>query len=67
MEIIIRNEKDNATEKISFSGSTVEELLHHLKINPETVLVVRNSEVIIENEALNDKDDIEILSVISGG
>ena len=62
----IKNEKNNSTEKISFSGS-VKELLEKLNINPETVLVVRNNEVITEDENLDDDDSLEILSVISGG
>ena len=62
----IKIEKDSTTEKISFSG-TVKELLSKLEINPETVLVVRNDEVITEDEKLDDQDSLDILSVISGG
>jgi len=64
--VIVRNEKKNRTEEISFSG-TVQELLHRLAINPETVLVVRNNEVLVEDETISKDDVIEILSVISGG
>ncbi|HLC90984.1 MAG TPA: MoaD/ThiS family protein [Candidatus Nanoarchaeia archaeon] len=64
--VIVHNEKLNTTEEISFSG-TVQELLHKLAINPETVLVVRNNEVLVEDETISKDDVIEILSVISGG
>lgn len=67
MELAIFNEKYNSKKKISFPGSTVNELLKQLKINPETVLVVRKGEVLTEEEPLQEKDKIDLLSVISGG
>ena len=47
--------------------STVSDLLNELKINPVTVIVSRNNELILEDEMLNNNDEIKILSVISGG
>lgn len=67
MELNIFNEKDNSRKKITFTGVTVKDLLQQLKINTETVLIVRNTEVLTEEEILQDKDAVEILSVISGG
>ena len=67
MELRIINERDQTTQDIAFAGKTVFELLTSLNINPETVLVVRNKEVITEDEAVRDQDILEILSVISGG
>ena len=67
MEITIFNERKKSTEKVHFSGTTVQELLHQLKINAETVLVTRNNEVLTEEEIVQEKDTLEILSVISGG
>lgn len=67
MEITIFNERKNSTDIITFSGTTVKELLHQLKINAEIVLITRNNEVLTEEEKLQEKDTIEILSVISGG
>ena len=64
--VLIRIERDNTAKNISFSG-TVEALLAKLKVNAETVLVVRNNEVLTEDEPIKDDDQIEILSVISGG
>ncbi len=64
MKII--NEVSKSTETFPFSGS-VQELLLHLKINPETVLITRNNEVLLESEAVEDSDTITILSVVSGG
>ena len=48
-------------------NSIVSDLLKSLNINPVTVLVSRNNELILEDEILNDNDEIRILSVISGG
>lgn len=67
MELVIKREREQSREKISFSGKTVKELLLKLKLNPETVLVVRKGEVLTEDELVKNKDEIEILSVVSGG
>lgn len=67
MEIDLFIERNNSTQNITFSGTTVLELLRQVKINPETIIVVRNTEVLTEKEVLNDKDTVELLSVISGG
>lgn len=67
MYIEIYNEREQTTEKINFTGTKVKDLLNQLKLNPESFLVVRNSEVITEEDVLQDQDKIELLSVISGG
>jgi len=48
----------------SFDGKS---LLEKLKINPSSVILVKNNEVILEDELLTEKDEIKILSVVSGG
>lgn len=42
-------------------------LLERLSINPDTVILVKNGEVVLPEEDLSETDDIKILSVISGG
>ena len=64
MEIF--NEKDQRTQNIEFTGS-VQELLQKLEINPETVLVVRNNDVLTGDVGLENSDIIQLLSVVSGG
>ena len=59
-------EPDNETKEIEFGG-TVSQLLKKLKINPETVIVARNNELVPEEEELKDSDEIKLLAVISGG
>ena len=64
MEIHIDKPKKNI--KKEFNG-TVNELLKELKLNKETVIVVRNGELVTEEESLKNNDKIKILSVVSGG
>lgn len=64
MKIFI--EKENREIEDDFSGSA-RELLSKLNINPETVLIVKNNELITEDDEISDNDNIKILSVVSGG
>ena len=59
-------ERTDKEKTLKFSGKALA-LLERLKINPVTVVVVKNKQVVTEEEHLTDKDNIEILSVISGG
>lgn len=47
--------------------TTVDRLLKHLDLIPETVLVIRGNDLVTEDEILRDEDTIEIRPVISGG
>ena len=67
MNITIFNEKDRTTTTLDFDKSTVEDLLTHLNINSETVLVARNAEILLPTDSIVDGDIIIFLSVISGG
>lgn len=67
MEIELFTERENKNSILNFAGETVADLLKEISVNPETVIVVRKSEVLTEKEILSDKDKIELLSVISGG
>ncbi|MBI2575323.1 MoaD/ThiS family protein [Candidatus Woesearchaeota archaeon] len=64
--MLIHIERGNRKEELNFSGK-VAELLSELKINPETVLVAKNNELVTADDELGDKDEVRILSVISGG
>jgi len=67
MNIEIYFEREQTSKKIKFSGTTVNDLLKQLEVNPETVLVTKNNEVVTEDEPLKDNDKLEFLNVISGG
>jgi thiamine biosynthesis protein ThiS len=45
----------------------VRALLEKLGILPETVVVVRNEEIVTEDEWLDVEDDVEVIRVVSGG
>jgi sulfur carrier protein ThiS len=46
---------------------TVKQLLRELDIVPDTVLIIRNHELLLESDTLEDSDEIEIRNVVSGG
>ena len=61
-------DRNNLNKMIELkNNAVVEDLLKELSINPVTVIVSRNNELILEDEILNDNDEIRVLSVISGG
>ena len=61
-------DRGNSNKSMEFENNAlVMDLLKKLDINPVTVIVSRNNELILEDEKLNDNDEIKILSVISGG
>ena len=61
-------DRDNSNKTIQLGNSSIVlDLLKNLSINPVTVIVSRNNELILEDEKLKNNDEIKILSVISGG
>lgn len=58
-------EREN--KKANIKAKNAKEVMQILKINPETVLIVKNNELVLAEENLNDSDDLKLLSVISGG
>ena len=54
-------------KEIDLEGTSVADVLSSVGINPETVLVVRNNEVLIESDELKEGDKLELVKVISGG
>lgn len=66
VNVFIERENKNLRIRLG-ENSTASDLLTMLKLNPVTVIIARNSELILENEKLKDEDEIKILSVISGG
>ncbi len=47
--------------------ATVKDMLEKLNIPSNTVIVVRQGSLILEDETLQDQDTIQILTAISGG
>jgi len=68
MKISVYYDRENKEKTIEIDENiSVKELLKKMNINPVTVIVSKNNNIILEDEQLKDKDDIKIISVISGG
>jgi sulfur carrier protein ThiS len=58
----------NPDREVEVSGPrSVRELLAELEVDPDTVLVIRDRELVTREERLQDADSVEIRPVISGG
>lgn len=66
VKVFVDRNNSNKTIELD-NNSTVSDLLQKLSINPVTVIVSRNNELMLEDEKLSNNDEIKILSVISGG
>ena len=60
-------EKTGKTDIVRKGFEKAIELLKELSISPDSVLIVRNNEVILNEEPLSENDEITLLSVVSGG
>ncbi|MFZ4584488.1 MAG: MoaD/ThiS family protein [Acidimicrobiia bacterium] len=64
MKVLLRNPR----RELDVAGPcSVESLLRQLEVNPESVLVIRNDELVTRQAHLNDDDFVELRPVISGG
>ena len=60
-------EKDDRSVQVNEKNISGLELLEFLKINPASVILVKNDEVVLDDELFSEDDDVKILSVVSGG
>ena len=68
MKIKVFCGRENKEKEVEIgSSTTVKGLLKKMDINPVTVIVSKNNGIVMEDEKLNEKDYIKIISVISGG
>jgi len=63
MKIFLEKEQKHVEVK----GNTVSEILANLEINPTTVIVSKNGNLVIGEEKITSKDNITIFTVVSGG
>lgn len=54
-------------EEMDISSTTVEALLQQLKINQSSVIVVMNEQIIPEDTAISNEDELQIIRVVFGG
>lgn len=64
MKIILRREN---TVKELEGNLPVKEILKKLDINPESVIVIKEGETLTLDTVVDNDNEIEILSVVSGG
>lgn len=65
MKVIIRNPR---RRELEIEGRRqVRDILRQLDLNPESVLVIRDGNMITRDEMVEAADTIEILTAISGG
>ena len=64
MKVVLRN-PDQELEVVG--GRLVREVLEDLAIDPDTVLVIRDGELITRHDRVDDTDALEVRPVISGG
>ena len=68
MQINVFFDRENREKTIELDiNSSVRDLLSKMSINPVTVIVSKDNNIITEDEKINDKDKIKLISVISGG
>ncbi|MEM1895765.1 MAG: MoaD/ThiS family protein [Nanopusillaceae archaeon] len=60
-------ERDMKEFEIEFNGKTVRELLDNLNIDWSRVVVIKNGEIVTEDEIINNNDYIKIFDAVSGG
>jgi sulfur carrier protein len=64
VKVLLRNPR----REVEVAGPlTVDALLAHLDINPESVLVIRGDTLAVRDERLGDDEVVEIRPVMSGG
>jgi sulfur carrier protein len=49
------------------NGMTIRKALQKLNIEPDSVLITRNGELITDDEIIQENDEIKLVPVISGG
>ena len=68
MQISVFFDRENKEKTIEVGGNaSVKDLLNKMNVNPVTVIVSRDNNIITEDEKVNDNDKIRLFSVISGG
>ncbi len=59
-------EKEEKTVTVDFEGKA-KDLLKELNVNIHEVVIARGDELLTEEEEVKKKDNIRLLSVVSGG
>lgn len=63
----VRVQAPRETEHLVDRGMKVYRLLEQLRLNPESVLVIRDGQLLTGDDWLEPDDEVVVRSVISGG
>ena len=64
MKVILRNPR----RELEIEGdASVKDVLRRLDVIPDTVLVIREGELLLKTDLVSDSETIELRPVISGG
>ncbi|MEM5812714.1 MAG: MoaD/ThiS family protein [Candidatus Aenigmatarchaeota archaeon] len=66
VKVFIEKGKRNILVEVP-EGKTIEFILNRLRINPQTVIPVKNGEIVTEQEPVSSGDSLKILSIKLGG
>lgn len=68
MQVTVFYDRENKEKSIEVGKNMlVKDLLAKMGINPVTVIVSRDNNIITEDETIQNNDKIRLISVISGG
>ncbi len=68
MKVTVFFDRENKEKTVELERNMiVKDLLAKMNINPVTVIVSRDDNIITEDEQLKENDKIKMFSVISGG
>lgn len=59
-------DKNSSTKELDYEGK-ISDLLKQFKINSNEVVIIKNDNVVTEEESVKNEDSVKILSVVSGG
>lgn len=60
-------ERENKTYDLDINGKKIIDILNHFGFSPSRFVVLKNKEIVTEDEEINENDYIEILDAVSGG
>jgi len=67
MKIKIYLEREAKELEIEFNGKNIKDLLKQLNLDWSRFVIVKNGEIVTEDEEIKEGDYIKILDVVSGG
>ena len=66
MRVMVRHMEKRRSLNVP-EKSKVIDVIRKVKVNPETVIVKRGEEILLEDEVVGKNDKLEFIRIISGG